>query len=55
MEKEVKELKEYKERLRKFLWDECSSAEDDKPSMISLAAWIKNETIRKIYNNIDKI
>lgn len=55
MEQEVKELKEYKGRLRKFILDEFSSAEEDKPSMISLAAWIKNETLRKIYNNIDKI
>lgn len=55
MEQEVKELKEYKDRLRKFIIDEFSSADADKPSMISLAAWIKNETLRKIYYNIDKI
>lgn len=53
MEKEVKELKEYKERLRKFLWDECSSAEDDKPSMISVAALLRNELLREIYKDID--
>lgn len=51
----MSELDAYKQRLKDYLLSIFEPGEEGKPSMISLAAWIKNETIREIFNNIDKI
>lgn len=46
------ELIEYKKRLKNYLIDKFSSADEDKPSMISLAALLRNELLRDIYKDV---
>ena len=51
---DVKNFDAYKKRLKDHILGIMSSAEDDKPSMFSLAAYIRNEVLRDLYNDIDK-
>lgn len=46
------ELIDYKKRLKDYLIDKFSSADGDRPSMISVAALLRNELLREIYNDI---
>jgi len=50
---DVKRYDDYKERLKKYLLDKFSNANEDKPSMISVAALLRNELLREIYKDID--
>lgn len=49
---DLKNLDDYKARLKDYLIDKFSSADEDKPSMISVAALLRNELLREIYNDI---
>ena len=49
----MSELSEYKQRLKEYLISLYSHAENDKPSMISLVAHIRNELMREIYKAVD--
>lgn len=50
----MSELNEYKARLKGHILRLMSNAEDDKPSMYSLAAFIRNEALRELYHDIDE-
>ena len=49
---DVKNFDDYKKRLKDYLIDKFSFADEDKPSMISVAALLRNELLREIYNDI---
>lgn len=49
---DIKNLADYKARLKDYLLDKFSSADEDKPSMISVAALLRNELLREIYKDI---
>ena len=53
-EKDVKKYDAYKQRLKDHILSLMSRAEDDKPSMFSLAAYIRNEVLRDLYHDIDE-
>lgn len=50
----MNELEAYKQKLKSHILDLISSAEKDKPSMYSLAAYIRNEVLRDLYHDIDE-
>ena len=49
---DIKNLDAYKVRLKNYLLNKFSSADEDKPSMLSVAALLRNELIREIYQDI---